>query len=139
MTQAELKTITFTDEELNALVDAAEKIDGWVHVDPLESAVSKIVDSLNGMGEMVSDAINEAITRQENGTAVYYTNDEANAIMADVIDKSRVSSIKARILSIHETARLQVIGKALNQINAGKATLSIAGCDEWDIRIEYRK
>lgn len=42
-------TIKFTEEELNAIVDAAEKIDGWVNIKPLETAVGKIVDSLNGL------------------------------------------------------------------------------------------
>lgn len=43
-------TIKFTEEELNAIVDAVEKIEGWVHIKPLESAVGKIVDELNGVG-----------------------------------------------------------------------------------------
>lgn len=80
-------TIKFTEEELNAIVDAVEKIDGWVHVKPLESAVGKIVDELNGFGSEVTAAINDALAKDENGTAVYHTNDEANEIMRKSIDR----------------------------------------------------
>lgn len=80
-------TIKFTEEELNAIVDAVEKIDGWVHVKPLESAVGKIVDELNGLGAEVTAAINDALSKEENGTAVYHTDDEANEIMRKRIER----------------------------------------------------
>lgn len=67
-------TIKFTEEELNAIVDAVEKIDGWVHVKPLESAVGKITDKLNGLGDDV-----DAYTEITNALAAYLGDGEINA------------------------------------------------------------
>lgn len=84
-------TIKFTEEELNAIVDAIENnVDGWVHIKPLESSVGKIVDELNGLGAEVTSAINDALAKEESGKAVYHTNDEANEIM-----RKRIERIKA--------------------------------------------
>lgn len=50
-----------------------------------------------------------------------------------------IELMKELLLATPDPDRLHIIAEALSQINSGKATLSIAGCDEWDIRIEYRK
>lgn len=50
-----------------------------------------------------------------------------------------IERMKSLLLEFREADRLHIIGEAMSQINAGKAKMSLAGCDEWDIRIEYRK
>ncbi len=42
-------TVELTEAEANAIVDAIEKIDGWVNNDALSSAAMKVVDKLNDL------------------------------------------------------------------------------------------
>ena len=45
----------------------------------------KIVDAMNGFE--VRKALDDAIAKQNSGGAVYYSNDEANKIMRERIDR----------------------------------------------------
>ena len=77
--------IELTEREANSIMDAVESIDDWARNDALCDAVMKIVDSMNGFE--VRKALDDAIAKQNSGGAVYYSNDEANKIMRERIDR----------------------------------------------------
>lgn len=77
--------IEFTEQEANSIMDAVESVDDWASNDALCYAVMKIVDAMNGFE--VRKALDDAIAKQNSGGAVYYSNDEANKIMRERIDR----------------------------------------------------
>lgn len=77
--------IEFTEQEANSIMDAVESVDDWASNDALCDAVMKIVDAMNGFE--VRKALDDAIAKQNSGGAVYYSNDEANKIMRERIDR----------------------------------------------------
>lgn len=77
--------IELTERESNAIMDAVESVDDWASNDALCDAVMKIVDAMNGFE--VRKALDDAIAKQNSGGAVYYSNDEANKIMRERIDR----------------------------------------------------
>lgn len=77
--------IEFTEQEANSIMDAVESVDNWASNDALCDAVIKIANAMNGFE--VRKALDDAIAKQNSGGAVYYSNDEANKIMRERIDR----------------------------------------------------